>query len=134
MAAFCLLTVLLMAIDARHFFDARLQPVCEHGLVRNSTAVSPDKFCLPDQVAVAGSFPMTALLTCIVVIVAGAVLMLRRRFPWMFLGGVVMLATALPPMRPLKLDNFGEVLIAGGLIAAIARFSSARPGAAAGAT
>ena len=51
---------------------------------------------------------------------------MRRRFPWMFLGGIVMLATAMPPLKPLKLDNLGEVLIAGGLIWAIARFSGSR--------
>jgi hypothetical protein len=34
-----------------------------------------------------------------------------------------MLASAAPPFRALKLDNFGEILIAGGCIWAIARFS-----------
>jgi hypothetical protein len=39
-----------------------------------------------------------------------------------------MLATALPPLQALKLDNLGEVLIAGGLVWAIARFPPvARP-------
>jgi hypothetical protein len=56
----------------------------------------------------------------------GFVLMLRRRFPWMFAGGVLMLASAMPPLRDYKLDNFGEILIAGGCIWAIARFAAER--------
>jgi hypothetical protein len=57
-----------------------------------------------------------------VVIGAGALLLVRHRFPWMMLGGLLMLISAAPPFRALKLDNFGEVLIAGGCIWAIARF------------
>jgi hypothetical protein len=34
-----------------------------------------------------------------------------------------MLMSAAPPFRALKLDNFGEILIAGGCIWAIAHFS-----------
>jgi hypothetical protein len=41
----------------------------------------------------------------------------------MFFGGVLMLASAAPAFRALKLDNFGEILIAGGCIWAIAHFS-----------
>jgi hypothetical protein len=58
-----------------------------------------------------------------VVILAGAAVMWRHRFPWMLLGGVLMLMSAAPPFRALKLDNFGEILIAGGCIWAIAHFS-----------
>ena len=44
----------------------------------------------------------------------------------MFLGGLLMLLSAMPPLRNWKLDNFGEVLIAGGCILAIAHFSRGR--------
>ena len=60
------------------------------------------------------------------VIVAGALLLVRHRFPWMMLGGLLMLISASPPFRALKLDNFGEVLIAAGCIWAIARFVQRR--------
>jgi hypothetical protein len=58
------------------------------------------------------------------VIATGAILWIRRGFPWMCLGGSLMLISALPPFMKLKLDNFGEVLIAGGCIWALAHFSA----------
>ena len=127
MAAFCLLTVGLIAYDLHLFWTTTLYPVCELGLVRYSTAVSPEKFCFADQVAVRGEFPVAAIITCLVVIAVGAVLMIRRKFPWMFIGGVLMFISATPMMMKLKLDNFGEVLIAGGCIWAIAHFAKPRP-------
>ena len=52
--------------------------------------------------------------------------MFKRKFPWMFLGGVLMLASAMPPLRNFKLDNFGEILIAGGCMWALVHFSRNR--------
>jgi hypothetical protein len=127
MAAFCLLTSLLMLLDLPHFWTSSLHPVCELGLVRDSLSVSPDKFCLPGQQAVPATFPRTAAVTCFTVILCGALLALRRGFPWMLLGGLLMLAVSLPAAKPLKLDNLGEVLIMGGLIWALARFAAQAP-------
>jgi hypothetical protein len=126
MLVFCSLTFALILFDLPHFWRDNLYPVCEFDLIRYSTAVSTENFCFPDQVAVRSSPPIASILTCFVVIGCGFVLMLRRRFPWMFAGGVLMLASAMPPLRDYKLDNFGEILIAGGCIWAIARFAAER--------
>jgi hypothetical protein len=45
----------------------------------------------------------------------------------MMLGGILMFISATPPFQRLKLDNFGEILIAGGCIWAIAHFASGKP-------
>jgi hypothetical protein len=126
MLLFCSLTVALMMFDLPHFWNDTLHPVCEFDLIRYSTAVSADTLCYEGQAVVRSSPPIASILTCFVVIGCGAVLMLRRRFPWMFLGGLLMLLSAMPPLRNWKLDNFGEVLIAGGCILAIAHFSRGR--------
>ena len=123
MLMFCSLTVALMMFDLPHFWRDSLHPVCEFDLVRYSTAVSADTLCFADQPVVRAAPPIASILTCFVVIICGAMLLARRKFPWMFLGGVLMLASAMPPLRNFKLDNFGEILIAGGCIWALAHFA-----------
>jgi hypothetical protein len=54
------------------------------------------------------------------------VLLIRQRFIWMLLGGVVMLLSAAPPGMKLKLDNLGEVFITGGVIWALATLTRGR--------
>ena len=130
MLVFCSMSVALMIYDLPHFWQDSLHPVCEFDLVRYSNSVAADAFCFPDQTVVTSSPPFPSIFTCLVVIGAGAVLMVRRRFPWMFLGGLIMLISAAPPMRNIKLDNFGEILIAGGCIWAIAHFAARQRAAA----
>lgn len=120
---FCATVVGLMVYDLPHFWQDSLHPVCEFDLVRYSTAVSAENFCFDSQQEIRNSPPFAAIFTCLVVIGCGFALLLRHRWPWMFLGGVAMLASASPLLRIYKLDNFGEILIAGGCIAALARFS-----------
>jgi len=126
MGAFCALSVALTGLDLHLFGTAVLHPVCEHGLLRESLSVSAGHFCFPGETPVPGSSPTASIVTCAVVIVAGAVLWIRRGFPWMWAGGVAMLAASAPLLRPLRLDNLGEVLILGGLVFGIARFAPAR--------
>ena len=126
MLVFCSLTLALMMFDLPHFWRDQLYPVCEFDLIRYSTAVSADGLCYAGQAVVRSTPPIASILTCFVVIGCGFVLMLRRRFPWMFAGGALMLASAMPPLRDYKLDNFGEILIAGGCIWAITHFSALR--------
>jgi hypothetical protein len=127
MGSFCGLTVFWMLWDLPYFFSKSLYPVCEFGLVRYSTQVAADKFCLSTQVVVPGGGPpWPQLVTCFVVIGAGIVLWVKRSFPWMALGGTLMFISATPPFQALKLDNLGEVLIAGGCIWALAHFSKGR--------
>ena len=126
MLLFCSLTLALMFYDLPHFWNEQLYPVCEFDLIRYSTAVSADTLCFEGQEVVRSSPPLPSIITCFVVIGSGAALMIKRKFPWMFLGGVLMLASAMPPLRNFKLDNFGEILIAGGCIWALAHFSRGR--------
>jgi hypothetical protein len=127
MLAFCLLTAALMLYDLPHFFRDQLYPVCEKGLVRYSTVVTAERLCFEGQaITPRGAPPYASIITCLVVIACGAVLLIRRRFPWMLLGGVLMLLAAAPPGMKLKLDNFGEVLITGGVIWALAALSRGR--------
>lgn len=124
MLLFCSLTVALMMFDLPHFWRDSLHPVCEFDLIRYSTAVSADTLCYAGQAAVKSSPPIASILTCFVVIGAGLALWLRRGFPWMFAGGALMLASAMPGLREFKLDNFGEILIVGGCLWALHRFSA----------
>lgn len=133
MLVFCATVIGLMVYDLPHFWQDSLHPVCEFDLVRYSTAVSADTVCFESQVAVKNAPPFAAIFTCLVVIGCGLALLIRHRWPWMFLGGVAMLASASPWLRAYKLDNFGEILIAGGCIAALAHFSRNRPVRAVGA-
>jgi hypothetical protein len=126
MLGFCVLSAALMVHELPLFWTTQLYPVCEFDLVRYSTQVAAQHFCFPDQVAVRGGPPLAAVITCWVVIGAGLLLWVKRRFPWMALGALLMLLSALPFARPYKLDNFGEVLIAGGCIWAIAHFARGR--------
>ena len=128
MGAFCALAALLMLYDLPYFWTRDIYPACELGLVRYSGAVSEATRCFAGQPLVASDFPLAPVVTCFVVIGAGALLWLRRGFPWMALGGIGMLLTAaLPALRAHKLDNFGEVLIVLGATLAIARFARATP-------
>ena len=130
MGAFCTVTVALMIHDLPNFWTEDIYPVCEYDLIRYAGSVSEATRCFPDQ-ALAGSnhFPLAPVVTCFVVMGAGLALWSRRGFPWMFLGGLLMLISATPPFARYKLDNLGEVLIAGGAYWAIWHFtrSAARP-------
>ena len=128
MVAFCALTAAMMVIDLPYFWSVReLYPVCEFDLVRYSVQVPADALCSPDQQPVPGQgAPIPQVVTCLVVIAAGAVLAIKRRFPWVLLGALAMFVSALPPLSRLKLDNFGEILIAGGCIWGIAHFAGGR--------
>jgi len=127
MVAFCALTASLMVLDLPYFWTTNLYPVCEFDLVRYSVQVPARMFCFPDQVVVPGQgAPIASVITCLVVIGTGFVVMVKRRFPWMFAGGLLMLISAMPPLSAWKLDNFGEILIAGGCIWGIAHFAGAR--------
>ncbi len=120
--AFLAFACALIAHELPHFWRDSLHPVCEFDLVRYSTQLAPARFCFPDQVAVPGGPPYAAVMTCLVVIATGALLLWRRRFPWMLAGGLAMLASATPPLAHYRLDNLGEVLLSGGCIWALARF------------
>ena len=120
MAGFCLVTVALMLHDLPLFWTKEIYPVCEFDLIRSSGSVTEANRCSPDQALVKGEFPIAPVVTCFVVIGTGIALWVRRGFPWMAVGGIVMLLTAaVPVLSRNRLDNLGEVFIKGGSIFAI---------------
>jgi hypothetical protein len=135
MLPFCLLTVVLVLIELPNFWSIQLYPACADGLVRYTTRIAAGDSCVDATFVVRQrDTPLAIIIANFVVIGAGVVLAVARRFPWVLIGSVGMLLTAgVPALRALRLDNFGEVLILGSLIWAIAHFTRARaaPGASA---
>ena len=126
MGAFCLVAVALILHDLPNFWTKDIYPVCEYDLVRYGGAVTEANRCTPDQALTERSgFPLAPVITCFVVMGAGLALWIGRGFPWMFLGGLLMLISATPPFARWKLDNLGEVLIKGGAFWAIWHFTRA---------
>lgn len=126
MGSFCLLATVLILHDLPFFWTKEIYPVCEFDLVRYSGAVSEANRCSPDQPMVPSQFPIAPVVTCLVVIAAGLVLWIRRGFPWMAIGGSLMLASAaIPVLFNNRLDNLGEVMIKGGAYWAIWHFTRA---------
>ncbi len=127
MALFCLVAVALMLHDLPYFWTKDIYPVCEYDLIRYGGSVKEATRCFPDQALTApGDFPLAPVVTCFVVIGSGLVLWVRRGFPWMFLGGLLMLISATPPVAKYKLDNLGEFLIKGGAFWALWQFTRDR--------
>jgi hypothetical protein len=61
------------------------------------------------------------------VIGTGVLLWIRRGFPWMAIGGTLMLlSAAIPVLFNNRLDNLGEVMIKGGAFWAIWHFTRAK--------
>lgn len=123
---FCSLTLAMMMFDLPHFFVDRLYAVCELDLVRYSTAVAAGTACFAGQPVVPGSPPFASIVTLLVVIGSGIVLLRKHRYPWMLIGGLLMLATTTPLLRAVKLDNMGEVFFTAGVILALARYAPRR--------
>lgn len=120
MGAFCLLATALIAHDLPLFWTKEIYPVCEYDLIRYSGSVTEANRCFADQPLVKGEFPLAPVVTCFVVIGTGIALWVRKGFPWMAIGGIVMLLTAaVPALNRHRLDNLGEVFIKGGAIFAV---------------
>ena len=83
-----------------------LEPVVEYGITRyvNTYELIPGP-------------PIPAILTIVVVIIAGAILWRRSSFPWLALGGIVMFGTA--AAGGLLVGNTGEVVFTASLMTAM---------------
>lgn len=127
MGGFCLITTALIAHDLPYFWTKEIYPVCEFDLIRYSGGVSEANRCFADQTLVGSEFPLAPVVTCFVVIGTGALLWLRRGFPWLAVGGTLMLMSAsIPVLFTNRLDNLGEVMIKGGAFWAIWHFTRAK--------
>ena len=120
MAGFCLLTTALMLHDLPLFWTKEIYPICEFDLIRYGGTVTEANRCSPEQALVAGSFPLAPVVTSFVVVGTGIALWARHRFPWMAIGGILMLLSAgVPALSRHRLDNLGEVFIMGGAVLAV---------------
>jgi hypothetical protein len=120
MGAFCVVAAALVLHDLPLFWTKEIYPVCEYDLIRYSGSVTEANRCSPDQALVQGEFPLAPVITCFIVIGTGIALWIRKGFPWMAIGGIVMLLTAaVPALNRHRLDNLGEVFIKGGAILAV---------------
>lgn len=128
MGSFCVLTVAIMIYEIPNFWSVDLFPVCTNDLVRYTSRVGVGDSCVDPSFSIQQrDSPLAVIIANFITIFVGGILAVRRRFPWMLIGSVAMLATAaVPALRAAKLDNFGEVLIMGGIIWAIARFARPR--------
>lgn len=91
-----------------------LEPVAEYGITRYVNAYE----LIPGP-------PLPAILTIVVVIVAGVILWRRSSFPWLALGGIVMFGTA--AAGGLLVGNTGEVVFTASLMAGMV-FSTEQAG------
>jgi hypothetical protein len=127
MGGFCLIATALIAHDLPYFWTKEIYPVCEFDLIRYGGSVSEASRCFADQALVDSEFPLAPVVTCFVVIGTGALLWLRRGFPWFAVGGTLMLmSAAIPVLFNNRLDNLGEVMIKGGAFWAIWHFTRAK--------
>jgi hypothetical protein len=125
MGSFCLVATALIIHDLPLFWTKELYPVCDFDLIRYSTSINELNRCSPDQELIASVFPLAPLITCLIVIGSGMAIWMRHGLPWMMIGGVVMLTTAAVPVLSYhRLDNLGEVFIAGGAILTIYQLHS----------
>lgn len=128
MASFCVLTAGLMVYETSNLWRVDLFPICQADLVRYTTSIRPGESCVDPSFQIKQQdSPLAVIIANFIIIIVGAILAFRRRFPWMMLGGILMLlSAALPIARALKLDNLGEILITGGIIWAVAHFTAKR--------
>jgi hypothetical protein len=122
MGAFCVLAVAMIAMEVPLFWSLELHPVCFMDTVRYADSVAANALCFPEQEPIRGSGPpIPAIVTNVVVLVAGIFIWVRCRWPWLTLASLVMFfAAAVPPslVGPV-VGNFGEIVLAIGILATI---------------
>lgn len=119
MGGFCLLATGLTLHDLPQFWRRDLYPLCDLDLIRYGISVKESARCLPTQPLVAGNIPITPVIACLVALSSGVVLWLRRKNPWLVLGSLGMLITAMPIFSRHGIEYLGEALIEGGLVASV---------------
>ena len=118
-----LVTAASIAWGCYELFHLEIFPACTDGVVRYTTSVPVSQLCSPDQVPVrAGGPPIPAIISVLLVIGIGAWMGIRKRWPWMFVGGVVMFIGAALPSSQFGLapGNLAEVVYSASLLATIA--------------
>ena len=119
MGGCCLVAVGLTLHDLPQFWTRDLHPVCDLGIVRYGITVNEDNRCWATQPLVAGAIPITPVIACLIALISGIVLWAGRKIPWLAIGSIAMLITALPVFSRHGIEYVGEALIEGGLVFSI---------------
>lgn len=127
MGAFCVVAVVLSAIDIPKIFAMELHLACLDDTVRYTTTVREAQLCSPtDQVISSNDFPLVAILTNVIVLGVGIALWIQRRWAWLAVGSGLMFvaAGALGQGRyALPISNLGEICITLGFIVTCAHYA-----------
>lgn len=106
----------------------KLFPACYEGTVRYASRLYENSLCDAATVfepATSGGPPIPAITVVFVVLILGGLLAIKRRSPWVFLGGVIMYIGAAMPVSKFgpSPGNGAEVFFSLGFALAIARFA-----------
>ena len=132
MGAVCLVASGFIVADWRGIVTLpQLYPACWEDTLRYVPSVSPEQACAPGQegIGAPGSLPAAALLALPMLLIAGALVWWRGRWPWMLAGTVASFAfLGLPPrvVGPIP-GFFGDALNMLALVAAAVRLAPRRP-------
>ncbi len=123
----CLLATGFLLLSWRQIlFFPDLYPACWADTLRYVPAVTPTQVCSPDETGVGVSFPLplAALLALPTMVVLGAALWWRRRWPWLFVGSLAGLTfLGLPPSIVGPIPGFvGDALNMLALVATAVHF------------
>jgi hypothetical protein len=127
MGLFCVVAVVLSAIDIPKIFAMDLRLACLEDTVRYTTNVSAAQVCPggePYTESAGGQF--VAIVTNLVVLAVGIALWVRHKWPWLALGAGAMFVAAgafAGSKYSLPIANFGEICITLGFIVTCAHFA-----------
>jgi hypothetical protein len=127
MGAFCVVAVLLSALDIPGIFSMQLYPACLADTLRYSTRVTEAQLCPGSELVISsGPGPLVAILVNIVVLALGIALWIRHGWPWLAAGAGAMFIAAgafASSVWSLPIANFGELCFTLGYITTCAHFA-----------
>ena len=127
MGAFCVVAVLLAALDIPSIFSMQLYPACLADTLRYTTRVTEAQLCPGSELVISsGPGPLVAIATNIVVLALGIGLWVRHGWPWLAVGAGTMFIAAgafASSNWSLPIANFGEVCFTLGYITTCAHFA-----------
>jgi hypothetical protein len=130
MAAFCVLAVAMVALEVPLFWTLEVHPACYLDTVRYAQSIAANAVCSPDQALVRGAGPpIPAIVTNLVLMIAGIALWRTLGWPYLALGAVGMfLAAALPVsiVGP-AVGNMGEIVLAIAVLLTVSRVLPVQP-------
>lgn len=127
MGAFCVVAVLLSALDIPSIFSMQLYPACLADTLRYTTRVTEAQLCPGSELLISsGPGPLVAIATNVVVLALGIGLWVRRGWPWLAAGAGIMFIAAgafASSNWSLPIANFGELCFTLGYISSCAHFA-----------